>query len=511
MSKPEPTTRAADISRDISRRDALKTGAAAIASPALLRVHAASDPVKFGVIGVGSRGSYLVDHLAHLDTGRCVALCDVNQQALDDTAKKLATNPKKYKDYRELLADKDVEAVVIAVPLYLHFEVTRDTLQAGKHVFCEKSLVFKPDEVHLLRTLAAEHPKQVLQVGLQRRYSIYFQSVKKMIDDGILGTVTHIHGQWHRNPGWTMKAGGKGNPKNWRLFREYSGGLTAELASHHIDVADWYFGAHPEFVVGVGGLDFWKDGRDVFDNIQLIYSYPGGRKFMYSAITTCQHLPILSSQRPEFGLVIMGTAGAVEMTLGSDNAPPTALWFREPEPTTLSSGPATTTASASWAQVGPQKGIPIITSATEVDWQKDSFLARESKFARRWLYDKGIMLPQEDRNPVDTELESFLSDVRSGNRPRADLEVGLADSTAVILSNLAMDDNRRVYFKEMEMMGVAPPTPPPVPPVATSEPGAPATATPTAVKPAVPSTSTKAPASAKKAPVSTKASEALKP
>ena len=134
MSKPEPTARPADI----SRRDALKTGAAVIASPALLKVHAASDPVKFGVIGVGSRGSYLVDHLAPLDTGRCVALCDVNQQALDNAAKKLTTNPKKYKDYRELLADKDVEAVVIAVPLYLHFDVTRDTLLAGKHVFLRK-------------------------------------------------------------------------------------------------------------------------------------------------------------------------------------------------------------------------------------------------------------------------------------------------------------------------------------------------------------------------------------
>jgi len=456
------------------------------AGPEILKVHAAGDPVKFGAIGVGSRGSYLVDHLAKLDTGRCVTLCDVNQQALDETARKVSTNPKKYKDYRELLADKDVEAVVIAVPLYLHFGVTRDALQAGKHTLCEKSLVFKADEVHALRALAAQHPKQILQVGLQRRYSIYFQSVKKMIDDGILGNVTHIHGQWHRNPGWTMRPGGKDNPKNWRLFREFSGGLTAELASHHIDVADWFFGAHPEFVVGVGGLDTWKDGREVFDNIQLIYSYPNGRKMMYSAITTCQHLPMLSSQRPEFGLVIMGTAGAVELTLGSDNALPTALWFREPQPTTISSGgeKTSTTASASWAQAGPQRGIPIITPATEVDWKNDSFLARESKFARRWLYDKGIMLPTEDRNPVDTELESFLSCVRSGNRPRADLEVGLADSTAVILSNLAMDENRRVYFKEMETMGLPAPTPAPVVslPAKSSSPQPQASAAPVAKK-----------------------------
>jgi predicted dehydrogenase len=384
-----------------------------------------------------------------------VALCDVNQEALDGAANVVKTNPKKYKDYRELLADKDVEAVLIAVPLYLHFPVTRDSLLAGKHTFCEKSLVFKPDEVHALRALVAQHPKQTLQVGLQRRYSIYFQSVKTMIDQGVLGDVTHMHAQWHRNPGWTMKPGGRNNPKNWRLFRDFSGGLTAELASHQVDVADWFFGNHPDFVLGVGSLDSWRDSRDINDNIQLIYSYPNGRKLMYSAISTCQHLPILGSQRPEFGIVVMGTAGAVEMTLGSDNALPTALWFREPKPTTISPGTqrTETTAGATFAQAGPQKGIPIITPDTQVDWKNDSFLTREQKLARRWLYNKGVMLPTEDRNPVDTELESFLNDAKTGARPRADVEVGLSDSTAVMLSNLAMDENRRVDFSEIEKMG----------------------------------------------------------
>src|SRR6266436_1399255 len=137
--------------------------------------------------------------MAKIDNGHCTALCDLNQQALDEAAGVIKTNPKKYKDYRELLADKDVDAVFIAVPLYRHFPVTRDALLAGKNVFCEKSLVFKPDEVHALRALAAQHSKQVLQVGLQRRYSIYFQSVKSMIDQGVLGNVTHMHAQWHRN------------------------------------------------------------------------------------------------------------------------------------------------------------------------------------------------------------------------------------------------------------------------------------------------------------------------
>jgi predicted dehydrogenase len=473
------------MSTDISRRDALKTGAALVTGPVLLTVHAAADVVKFGVIGLGVRGSYLVNHLARIDAGRCVALCDLNPQTIEAAGRQLTTNPRKYQSHHDLLADKDVEAVFIAVPPASHFELTRDALLAGKHVFCEPSLVFKPLEVHSLRSLAAEHSKQILQVGLQRRSSLYFQSVKRMIDQGILGTVTHIHAQWHSNPGWLMQPGGKDNPRNWRLFRESSGGLTSELAVHQIDVANWFFGATPEFVIGVGGLDFRRDGRDVFDNIQLIYSYPNGRKMVFSSITTCQHLPILSSQRPEVGLVVMGTAGAVELSFGAGSAAPTALWFREPEPS---------------AAAAPQIGVPIMTPATEVDWKNDSFLLRESKMARRWLFDKGILLPQEDRSPAGTQLESFLSSVRGGVRPYADIEVGLINSTAVILSNIAMEENRRVAFMEIEKMGIVAPTPPPAPPVvATADnPEAPALAT-DFVKSAPTATSTKPAAAAKKA------------
>ena len=168
--------------------------------------------------------------MAKIDNGRCVALCDLQQDALDQGVKTIGTNPKTFKDYRELLAQKDVEAVFVTTPLFMHYPITRDALQAGKHVFCEKALVFKPEEVHGLRALAAQYPKQTLQTGLQRRYSKFYQTVKDMVDKGILGQVNYIHAQWHRNmvnkPSslWTMKPGGDTNLANWRLYRKYSGG-----------------------------------------------------------------------------------------------------------------------------------------------------------------------------------------------------------------------------------------------------------------------------------------------
>jgi predicted dehydrogenase len=461
-SQPEPENQKATPSRRAVMQAA---GAAAVGAVALDQltkapavVHAAPDQVQFGVVGVGGRGSYLLKHLNNVDNGRAVAICDLRDEALTkgvDTYK--LGKPQTFKDYRELLNQKNVEAVIIAVPLFLHFEVTKAALEAGKHVFCEKSLVFRPEEVHELRALAAKYNKQVLQVGLQRRYSKFYQTARQMIEKGMLGNVTHVHAQWHRNPGWTMKPGGKENGANWRLFKQYSGGLTAELASHQIDVADWMFGASPEYVIGVGGLDTWKDGRDIFDNIQLIYKYPKGQKLVYSSITTNQHLPFLNATRPEFGECIMGTQGALHLTIGDgESTLPTGMWFVEPKKTQAATAEKgkekAAAAGASYAMGAGMKGLPILTDKDEVT-DKDSFWSKELKYARRWLYNKGVMVAEEDRNPVDVSLESFFKDCKTGGKPKADLELGLHDSVAVMLSNIAMEQERRVYFNEIESMG----------------------------------------------------------
>lgn len=452
---------------DPTRRDVVKiAGAAGLAAaastlvdgfPGIQTVKAANDQVQFGMIGTGSRGSYLLKHLAKIDGGRCVAICDVNDDALKKGFETIGTNPAKYKDYRELLSQKNIDSVLVAVPLYLHFPITKDALLAGKHVFCEKSLVFKPEEVHALRALAKEHSKQILQTGLQRRYSKFYQAVRQMIEKGMLGNVTHVHAQWHRNPGWTMKPGGKSNPGNWRLFKDFSGGQTAELASHQIDVADWMFGATPEFVMGLGGNEFIKDGRDIWDNIQLIYNYPGGKKLTYSAISTNSHLPLFNATRTEMGEIIMGTEGTIHITVGEDVHPCTAAWFVEPKTAkevTSKEKPAAAKAGATMVAGAGSKGMPLWIEGNEPS-ANDSFVQRELKFARKWLYAKGVMVPEEDKNPVDTELESFFQNCRDGQKPRADIEVGLNDSIAVMLSNIAMEKDRKVYFKEIDTMGKA--------------------------------------------------------
>jgi len=437
-------------------------GAAAIlprlkGAPAKASAKSPNGVVSYGFIGPGSRGQQLLQHLSKIEAGRCVAMCDIYPENLKKGIKTVGGNPEPYHDYRELLARKEVEAVYIAVPLFKHFEVTKAALEAGKHVFCEKSLVFTPEEVHGLRALHAARPKQIIQVGLQRRYSQIYQMARSMIEKGMLGRVTHVQAQWHRNGDWRRPVKDKKLEEqiNWRLYRKYSGGLSAELASHQIDIAEWMIGAPPASVVGVGGIDYWKDGRDIYDNIQLIYTYPKGEKLIYTSITTNAHMPFggLTGVR-EVGEVIMGDAGTIEISL--DRGTGKGMWFREanaPKHGQAGAAKENWTAGATVIELAAGKGLPLLPGMELDVTDADSFLSKEVKFAKRWLYQKGVLVPEELRDPVAVSLEDFLLCVGEGRQPKADLEVGLNDSIGVMLSNLAMDEQRKVLYSEIEKMG----------------------------------------------------------
>ena len=122
---------------DLTRRDfVIAAGVATAAS-------AASNQVVYGAIGTGAQGTYLLHHMSGLPGCLCAAVCDTDEANLKKGVAAAGTDPRTYKDYRELLGRKDIDAVAIATPLSTHFPITRDALAAGKHVFCEPPLVFK--------------------------------------------------------------------------------------------------------------------------------------------------------------------------------------------------------------------------------------------------------------------------------------------------------------------------------------------------------------------------------
>jgi predicted dehydrogenase len=428
--------------QDVTRRDFLKTAAAVAAvsalpragAPALLAIPVPSNVVRFGMIGTGTEGCTLLKFATTIPEARCVATCDIYPPNLRKGVETIGTNPDTYEDYRKVLERKDLDAIYVVTPLNLHAQMVIDALNAGKHVFVEKSMFFKEEEGEQIRKAAAEHPKQVLQVGLQRRSSVLYQVAMEMIRKGALGKVMAVRAQWHSNTNWRRPVP---DPKyerliNWRMYREYSGGPMAEFASHQIDVTNWAFGAEPLSVVATGGIDYWKDGRETCDNIEAIFEYPGGRKLVYSSVLFNGHF--------RFTEQVMGDQGTLEITLGK------GMYFREAvAKVTAGGGQENWWAGATVTKQAAQQGIPIFP---EPGNGEGGFVDREVRYAKRWLASLGIYQYQEAHDPWWTEQVNFFASVREGKPVVAPLEVGEADARGVIYGNRAIETGQKVLWPQ---------------------------------------------------------------
>lgn len=148
-------------------------------------------------------------------------------------------------------------------------------LAADKHVYLEKAMTFSLNQAIELTRLVKNKPKLTLQVGHQYRYTPLYFKVKDMIENDYLGKVTQIDCRWDRNGSWRRAVPQPGLERqiNWRMYKEYSGGLVAELLSHQIDFINWAFDTHPDTAFATGGIDFYKDGRETYDNVQVMFRY----------------------------------------------------------------------------------------------------------------------------------------------------------------------------------------------------------------------------------------------
>ena len=277
-----------------------------------------SNIINVGVIGVGDRGRALLLHLQQIEGVEIAAVCD-NYEPNYQRAMKLTNNKAKaYYDYRKLLENKDLDAVVIATPLHEHAHITIDCLNTGLHVFCEKAMAMTVEDC-MAMVEASKSTGKILQIGHQRMFDPMYHKAMEMLDAKQLGDITQIRAFWHRNHNWRRAVPSSELERkiNWRLYREYSLGLMTELASHHIQVANWVYGAAPIAVSGFGSINYWKDGREVYDCINLVYKYPNGRHLVYDSINSNKH----------YGLEVqvMGPKGTMEMETGNfylENPPP---------------------------------------------------------------------------------------------------------------------------------------------------------------------------------------------
>jgi predicted dehydrogenase len=227
---------------DFPRRDfLLKTGlltSGLLLHNELLEAFAApvaTGKLRIGIIGCGDRGTGLLKILQELtDKFEVVALCDDLPFRLA-AAQKIGTGSKAktYTDYHALLDTRTVDAVIISVPLNMHFQVAKDALAAGKQVYLEKTMTYDiPQALELVR-LAQLRPNQTLQVGHQYRYSPLYYRVKQMIKQGYLGKVTQIDCRWDRNGSWRRPVPEPSLERkiNWRMYSAPAASTSTKTAA----------------------------------------------------------------------------------------------------------------------------------------------------------------------------------------------------------------------------------------------------------------------------------------
>ncbi|HET7733189.1 MAG TPA: Gfo/Idh/MocA family oxidoreductase [Paludibacter sp.] len=239
---------------------------------------------RIGVIGPGSRGQFLMSFLAKNPKAEIVAIADIYQPSID-AALKIAPKAKVYHDYRQLLENKQIDAVVISTPLDKHYQMAMDAFDAGKHVFCEKSIAYSLDETYDIYQKYLSSGK-VFFVGQQRLFDPRYIHAMEMVHSGQFGDISGIRTFWHRNNDWRRPTPSPALDEqiNWRLYKAHSKGIMTELACHQLQIGTWALRQIPDKVMGHGSITYWKKKREVYDNVSCIYIYDNGVKMNFDSV-----------------------------------------------------------------------------------------------------------------------------------------------------------------------------------------------------------------------------------
>ncbi len=292
----------------MTRRDLMK-GAAGMAGLSLARssgptlgAQGASEKVVMGIIGTGGQGMAHIKELAKMEDVAIAAVCDVDQARREKAAKQAGSSPKQIKDFRELLAMKDIDAVFITTPDHWHGIVAIEACKAGKDIYCEKPMTHNIREGRLLLDAVKKH-KPIVQVGTQQRSTQHWINAVDRIKAGEIGKVHMVH-VWNA---WGSKQmrGNLGNPPDepappkgvdydmwlgpapkrpfnklhfhflFYFFWNYAGGMVADWAVHLFDVVCWAMGPGIQSASMVGGKYAFNDGRDTPDTAAAVFECPG--------------------------------------------------------------------------------------------------------------------------------------------------------------------------------------------------------------------------------------------
>jgi predicted dehydrogenase len=399
------------------------------------RVIGANDRINIGAIGVGNRGSYLVNEFSGIGerNGGCqvVAVCDVYR-------KRARTNAEKHKcestlDYREIINRPDIDAVLIATPDHWHAKIALEAMDRGKDVYVEKPMCHTIDEAKQLSATVRE-TKRVLQVGSQTTSADQWHKAKKAIADGMIGPMLMSQGSYHRNSvegEWNYKIDAEAGPdasgdnyidwKTWlgpapkrgwdadRFFRfrkywDYSGGIATDLFFHVVAPLNicWPEPQFPYRVSAFGGIYVFKD-REVPDTFNLMADFSKGHSLVLSSsMANSQHIP--GSIRGHSGTIIMVEHGQFE-------------------------------GKTDFITVRPEKKVI------------------DDEYKSKWG-DKEFQI-KVDEKPRWAHMQNFLDCVRSREKPTLDVDTAMRAQVTITMSVMSYREGRVLYWDEKAMKVVA--------------------------------------------------------
>jgi len=477
----------------MTRRDFLKAIPAGAALGAFYFGYKAVErPVRAAIIGTGNEGCQAMIHDHNRDYLDYIGYCDIRPSQQKRAVKEFTAHPqytpedvnklRKYADIDALLADPDVEMLVIALPLWLHAPIAIKSMKAGKHVFCEKLMAHSVGECKAMCRVSHE-TNRLLAIGHQRHYSVLYDNANYLVSNGQLGEIRHIRALWHRNNGVPRiaKENGKlqydahGEPVyvrdekgniayydswkppipdddkdvdfakygyqsldelvRWRLYNRTGAGLMAELGSHQLDACSIFLGKkHPLAVTGIGGTFYFTDGREVDDHVFVNFEFPGKSDNDHVVVT---YTSINTNAFEKYGEEVMGTRGTMIVESESD-----MMLFKEGDPNIPKDVGGRTTAIT--LEKNPA-GKPVMeTSASPSGPSVAAAL--------------GTLATATPSKGYREELEHFCYCVRNGDPsnyhatsdesviPRCRGEVALGDAVIALTSNLSMRQKRRIEF-----------------------------------------------------------------
>jgi predicted dehydrogenase len=289
-----------------------------------------SDRVRFGIIGIGMQGSGLLASAIELPGVECVAACDLYDGRHTLAKEIVRPDLPTTRRYQELLANKDIDCIVAAVPDHWHKQVVVDAVSAGKDIYCEKPMSH-PAAEGVEMVAAAKRTGRIVQIGSQRVSSVICAKAKELVNKGVLGDLMLVEGSLGRNDptgAWEYPPPPDLSPQTldwdtwqgtvpkrafdpkifarWRCWKEYGTGVAGDLLVHLVSGMQYVLGINepPKRAMAMGGILRWKDGRNMPDVHASLFEY--GQVPMYMRLN-------LGTETPEI-YRFQGSKGILELT-----------------------------------------------------------------------------------------------------------------------------------------------------------------------------------------------------